>query len=107
MLIVVMVTIPKEKAKEMAQFLLQERVCACVNIIEDVKSFFWWQNKVDEATEAMLIIKTRDILFAKLQTMIKNNHPYEIPEIIAISIDQVNSEYLKWVNESANAQPYT
>jgi periplasmic divalent cation tolerance protein len=107
MIILVMVTIPKEKAQEMARFLVTERVCACVNIIEGVKSIFWWKDKVDESDEAMLLIKTRDILYAKLQTMIKNNHPYENPEIIAISIDQISPEYLKWVNASANTQPYT
>ena len=106
MVILVIVTIPKEQAESMANSLLQERVCACVNIVDGVTSFFWWQGKIDQASESLLLIKTKDILFPKLQTMIKNNHPYETPEIIAFSIDQVNTEYLKWVNEQANAQPY-
>jgi periplasmic divalent cation tolerance protein len=101
-----MVTIPKEQGRELANFLLNERLCACVNIIDDVNSFFWWQGKVDEASECLLLIKTRDILFPKLQATIKNNHPYEVPEIIAIGLVHVNPEYLKWVNEQANAQSY-
>lgn len=104
--IIVLVTIPKDKASDFARALLSERVCACINIINDVKSLFWWQSKIEEAQEALLIIKTKDVLFGKLQVLIKANHPYEVPEIISFKIDQINPQYQQWLNKEANAQPF-
>lgn len=104
--IVVLVSIPKAQAEDFARALLSERVCACINIINDVKSLFWWQGKIDEAQEALLIIKTKDILFGKLQALIKTNHPYEVPEIISFKIDQINPQYQEWLNKEANAKPF-
>ncbi len=104
MAIAVLVTIPNENAEKLAKTLLQERVCACVNIVSGVKSFFWWEGKIDEAQESLLVIKTKDALFGKLQTLVKENHPYSVPEIISFKIDGINQEYLSWVNKEANAQ---
>jgi periplasmic divalent cation tolerance protein len=107
MIIVVLVTIPEKDAEHLAKMLVEERVCACVNITSGVKSFFWWEGKVDQAQEAMLVIKTRDALFGKLKTLVKNNHPYQVPEIISLKVDQLNQEYLEWVNKEANASPFS
>ena len=104
MAIAVLVTIPNENAQGLAKVLLEERVCACVNIVSGVKSFFWWEGKIDEAQESLLIIKTKDALFGKLQTVVKENHPYSVPEIISLKIDDINKEYLAWLNKEANAQ---
>lgn len=104
MAIAVLVTIPNENAQDLAKVLLQERVCACVNIISGVKSLFWWEGKIDEAQESLLIIKTKDALFGKLQTLVKENHPYSVPEIISFKIDDINQEYLAWINKEADAQ---
>jgi periplasmic divalent cation tolerance protein len=107
MAIVVYVTIPENEAEDLAKMLVKERVCACVSVIKGVRSFFWWKDKVDEASEAMLVIKTRDTLFAKLQTLIKNNHSYELPEIIAIKIENGSKEYLEWLNREASTTAYS
>jgi periplasmic divalent cation tolerance protein len=107
MVIAVLVTIPQKDAEPMAKMLVQERVCACVNIITGVKSIFWWEGKVDETQEAILVIKTKDALFGKLKNIVKNNHPYKVPEIISFKIDQINQEYLDWVNREANAVPFS
>jgi len=105
MVIAVLVTIPEKDAEHLAKMLLTERVCACVNIVNGVKSLFWWKDKLDEAQESLLIIKTKETLFGKLKTLIKNNHPYEVPEIISFKIDSINQEYLNWLNKEANALP--
>ncbi|MDP2923347.1 MAG: divalent-cation tolerance protein CutA [Candidatus Omnitrophota bacterium] len=107
MAIVVLVTIPEKEAENLSKMLVQERVCACVNIVKGVKSFFWWEGKIDEAQEAILIIKTKDSLFGKLKTLIKNNHSYSVPEIISFKIDQINQEYLEWLNKEANATTFS
>ncbi len=78
MVVMVLVTIPSEKAEGLAEILLKEKVCACVNIVEGVKSLFWWKGKITTAKESLLIIKTRKSLFPKLKENIKNNYPYDV-----------------------------
>jgi periplasmic divalent cation tolerance protein len=107
MAIAVLVTIPEKDAEALATMLVSERVCACVNIIKGVRSLFWWKGKINTADEVILIIKTKDSLYAKLKTMIKNNHPYSVPEIISFKIDQINQEYMEWLNKEASANPTT
>lgn len=107
MAILVLVTIPEEDAEKLAHLLLEERVCACINIINGVNSLFWWENKIDQAKESILFIKTKESLFPKLQTLVRNNHPYTVAEIISFKIDQINPFYLEWLNREANANPFT
>jgi len=107
MVIAVLVTIPAKDAQNLAKMLLTERVCACVNIIEGGKSLFWGDGKIDDAQESLRVIKTKDTLFARLKTLVKNNHPYEVPEIISFKVDGVNQEYLDWINKEANALPFS
>lgn len=98
----VLVTIPEDKAEELARKILQQKVCACVNIVKGVKSFFWWEGKIDESKEALLVIKTKDSLVPRLQAAVKEYHPYTVPEIIAFRIDSVNKEYLSWLNKEVD-----
>ena len=107
MVITVLVTIPEANAEQLAKSLLEERICACVNIVKGLKSLFWGEGKIDEASEALLIIKTKETLFGRLKEMIKNNHPYNVPEIIGLKAEHINKEYLDWVQKEANAAPYT
>ena len=103
MAMVVMVTIPSRKAKKLAKILLEKRVCACVNIIKDIDSHFWWEGKIAQEKENLLIIKTKDSLFGNVKKVVKENHPYAIPEIIGFKIDQINKVYLSWLNLEADA----
>jgi periplasmic divalent cation tolerance protein len=80
--------------------LLQERLAACVNIIEGVKSCFWWEGKIDSSSEVLLVVKTQKKLFARLQKCVKTHHSYTVPEIIAFPIVEGNPEYLKWIKDS-------
>lgn len=99
MTIVVLVTIPQKRAKSLAKILLKERVCACVNILKGIESFFWWQGKIDTEKEALLFIKTKESAFSKLKKVIKRNHPYDVPEIIALKVGKINSEYQQWLDK--------
>ncbi len=105
MAIIALVTFPEEKAEEFSKLLLSERVCACVNVLKGVNSFYWWETKLENSCEAILIIKTKEALFPKLKRLILNNHPYSIPEIISLKIDQAHQAYLEWINREANAEP--
>jgi len=95
--VVVLVTIPVNKAKKLVKIILENKACACVNIIKDIESYFWWQGKIQREKEALLVIKTKKSAFLKLKKIIKKNHPYEVAEIIAVNIAGINSEYRKWL----------
>ncbi|MBW2717735.1 MAG: divalent-cation tolerance protein CutA [Deltaproteobacteria bacterium] len=86
----------------MAKGLLEERLAACVNAIPSVKSFYRWQGKIETDNEIQLLIKTRSKRFDELAAWISANHPYEVPEVVAIRASQVSDAYLAWaVNQTS------
>lgn len=99
--LIVLVTIPQNKAKAFAKKLLKQRLCACVNVIKGVESFFWWKGKIDTAKEALLLIKTKDSNFIPLKKFIESIHPYEVCEVIACRIDKINKKYLSWLTKES------
>jgi periplasmic divalent cation tolerance protein len=96
---VVLVTIPRDKAQELARLIVENRLAACVNIAPQIESFYRWEGRVQSDDEALLIIKTTTIRFDALQTFVLDNHPYDLPEIIALPVEQGLDAYLKWVEE--------
>ena len=99
--ILVLCTFPEtESVKSVAETLVNEKLAACVNVIPGVQSIFRWQDKIDNANENILIIKTKDSLYDELEVRIKELHPYELPEIISVPIDKGLNKYLDWISES-------
>ena len=96
---VVFVSIPREEAKTFARKLVQERLAACVNIVPKMESYYWWDGKVLEDSESLLLIKTTAARFDDLQQYIVDRHPYDLPEIVALPVTQGLAGYLKWVAE--------
>jgi len=102
--IVVMVTAPgMEKATEMARTLVEEHLCACVNIVPGVRSIYVFEDKLCDDAEVLCVIKTRVELFGPLRDRIAALHPYKIPEILALAVDDANAPYLDWVRASTRA----
>lgn len=98
--LIVFCTCPNEEiAKNLATLLVQEDCAACVNIINGITSIYRWCGVIENATEYLLIIKTSFNSYQKLEELIVKNHPYQIPEIIAIPISQGLPNYLKWITE--------
>ena len=87
-------------AKQIAQDLIANDVAACVNVIPGLTSYFKWSNKVDTDDELLLLIKTTSDCYPKVEKRIKSLHPYELPEIIAVSIVDGLEEYLRWIEDS-------
>ena len=87
----------KNDAEKIAQHLVEKRLAACVQILGPVKSYFQWQGKLDQADEFLCLIKSRDDLFQEIENAIKKMHPYEVPEIIALPINEGSADYLNWM----------
>jgi periplasmic divalent cation tolerance protein len=102
--VVVLITAPVEKAPEIATFLVEKKLAACVNVIEQVHSTYWWMGKIENDTEGLLIAKTKSELFKKLMEEVKKVHPYGVPEIIALPIADGNENYLRWIDESLKGE---
>ena len=87
-----------EDAKRIAKEVVEKRLVACAQIVGPISSTFWWDGKVDEEQEWLLIMKTRKALYDELEKAIKNVHPYDVPEIIAQDIINGNRDYLDWID---------
>lgn len=91
-------------AEHIARQLVESGLAACINILPSVTSVYQWQGKLETAQEHLLLIKTRADRFPALENRIKSLHPYELPEIVAVSIDRALPDYLEWIDSClANA----
>lgn len=101
--IVVLVTAPDgEVAARLGRALVEERLAACVNIVPQVRSIYWWQGKVSDDTEVLCLIKARRTDYPALRDRITALHPYEVPEIIAVPLAEGNAPYLAWIAASTD-----
>lgn len=88
------------QAKKISQALVSEHLIACANIVSGVQSLFWWQGKIDSASEALVIAKTKKSCFKRVVKTVKSLHSYQMPEIIALPIIEGERTYLKWLEAS-------
>jgi periplasmic divalent cation tolerance protein len=103
-IVVFITTASQEEAETIAQALVKEKLTACVNIISPIKSIYTWQGKIEEATECLLLAKTTSFLFPSLKERVKALHSYEVPEIIAISLQAGEDNYLRWIDSVTLSQ---
>ena len=99
-IIVAMVTAPgEEAARRLAIVLVEERLAACVTMLP-VHSIYRWKGAVEDQKEVMMVIKTPEGRLDAMTERVRELHPYEVPEIIALPVVGGNSDYLRWVAES-------
>jgi periplasmic divalent cation tolerance protein len=84
-------------AKRIGRSVVEERLAACANVIDGMSSIYWWQGKVEEASEAVLILKTTVARAEELIARVKTLHSYECPAIVALPIARGSAEYLDWI----------
>ena len=95
----VLTTVPDEElGRRIARTLVEERLAACVNVGPAVTSFYWWDKKLVEDDERMVLIKTKAAILDRLEARLKELHPYQVPEFIALPIDSGSPEYLGWLD---------
>ena len=90
----------KKNAKTLAKIIINNHLAACVNIIPIEESIYYWEGKLESESEFQLMIKTDIKYKSSIEEIIKINHPYKLPEIIVINIDDGSNEYLNWIKNN-------
>ena len=100
-MLVVFTTAPTtDEANSLARKIVEQRLAACVQVLPQMTSVHWWDGAVREEPEHLLLIKTTAEKYDSLESFIKMNHSYEVPEIVAIEAERVSEAYLGWMNET-------
>ncbi len=90
----------KQEAIEVGKELVEDKLVACANIIEGMTSMYWWNGKVEQEQEVILIAKTQSNLFDRVNEKVSELHSYEVPCVVAFPIVAGNKEYLDWITDS-------
>ena len=99
--VIIMSTFPDQESilNVSHDLIVKKKLCACVNLIK-VRSLYVWKNKLEDQQEFIALFKTTKLSAGKLKSEIKKFHPYEIPEIIEIKMNDVYKSYMSWISES-------
>lgn len=98
---IVLSTCPDQKsAQYIATQLVERQLAACVNIIAGIESVYRWKDKVETNNEYLLIIKTQADCYTELENAIQTLHPYELPEVLAVSLEAGLPSYIDWINNN-------
>ncbi|HEV8501916.1 MAG TPA: divalent-cation tolerance protein CutA [Casimicrobiaceae bacterium] len=96
--ILVLATLPdRARAEGLAESLVRDRLAACVSIGASIRSIYHWRGKVETADEVVLTIKTRRECYRAVESAIRRDHPYELPEILAVPVLDGFAPYLDWI----------
>jgi periplasmic divalent cation tolerance protein len=99
--LVIFVTVGNSNdAATLAKSLVEKRLAACVNLLPGVASWYWWEGRVTEDQEVLLMMKTSRDKFAELEKEVLRLHSYAVPEVIALQIVEGSKNYLNWIEES-------
>lgn len=97
--LLVFTTVPtKKEAQKLADLILSQRFAACVHISAAGQSHYWWKGKKEKTAEHVLWIKTKDTLFSRLEKAVRQAHPYEVAELIAVPVKKGSAPYLSWIS---------
>jgi len=99
MLIVLTTTRTQNEAESLAEKIVSAKLAACVQILPQMASIYFWEGKLEKESEHLLLIKTMQEKFEKLETFLLHNHPYKVPEIVALPAEKVSESYLEWMKK--------
>ena len=99
--LIVLCTFPTvDEARQIGTQLVKSQVAACVNLIPQVESIYPWNGAIQNENEILAVIKTTRNNYAAVEACIRQSHPYEIPEVIALPIERGSAGYLAWISEN-------
>lgn len=98
---VVFISVPREEVSTLAKSLVEKRLAACVNIIPKTESYYWWDDKINHDDEALIIAKTHVSKVAPLIEYVEQAHPYDVPEVLAIKVEEGLPDYINWIVEES------
>ena len=100
--VIIISTFPNKESiiQNVNDLIIDKKLCACINLIP-IRSFYSWNNKLENHEEIMVLLKTTKSLATKLKLEIAKLHPYDVPEIIEVKMNDVSKSYLKCIVESA------
>lgn len=104
--LVILCTCPDaDTARTLARGLVERRLAACVNVLPEIRSIYRWQDGIEEEGECLMVVKTTGERYPDLTRWIEREHPYEVPEIVALRAGPVAEPYLEWLCDSVSRQP--
>ena len=89
----------KEEANKLSRGLVEEKLAYCVNTVPSIQSTYFWEDKLCVDKELLLVIKTQEVKFTALELWIRENHSYDVPELIALPISKASADYLKCIDD--------
>ena len=99
-------TLPDEAtARQFGRRLVEERLAACAQIVGPIWSTYWWESRVQEASEWYCHLKTTSAVSAELSRRIRELHPYEVPEVIILPLKEGDASYFKWIGDTVRPSP--
>ncbi|MCL1940010.1 MAG: divalent-cation tolerance protein CutA [Desulfovibrionaceae bacterium] len=100
----VYITVPDEEtARSMAKRLVEERLCACANILPGLESLYWWGGKVEQSREAALICKTMQSAWPSFEKRARELHPYDTPCIVALPLEKGFAPFMQWIADETRS----
>jgi periplasmic divalent cation tolerance protein len=102
-MLVVMTTVGNAgEGESLARLIVESKLAACVQILPQMTSVYFWDGKIQSEPEHLLLIKTLEDKFEELSEFIKQNHSYEVPEIVAVNAESASEDYSKWIGRIVN-----
>jgi periplasmic divalent cation tolerance protein len=101
--VIIISTFPTEESlREIARDLVNKKICACVNYAK-IRSLYLWRNKLEDHAEFLTLFKTTNQRSEELKAEIKKRHPYEIPEVVELKMNDVSEPYVAWMAQLTNS----
>jgi len=91
------------EAERAGRALVERRLCACVNILPGMVSYYWWQGAIERGDEVVMIIKTRASLAERVRAAVKEMHSYSTPAVLVIPVENVDPDYHAWIISETNS----